>query len=82
MARRRNGRAMVWFHRFRAIVWAALIVPALLWWPESVAFVIIASVYANVVSDWSAAEAADDREVLDKLDCIERKLGRGQPDHH
>lgn len=69
-------KGRVWFHRTSAIVWAALIVPALIWWPDSVAFVIAASVYANVKSDWGAAEAADDREVLDRLDQINSRLRR------
>jgi len=51
-----------------------LIVPALVWWPDSVAFVIVASVYANIKSDWGAAEAADDRDVVERLERIERLL--------
>ena len=54
---------MILFHRACALIWGALLVPSLLFWPESVAFVIFASVYANVKSDWGAAEAADDRRV-------------------
>jgi hypothetical protein len=60
-------------------VWALLLVPALIWWPQSVAFVIVASVYANVKSDLGAAEAADDRAVLDRLDRIERLLREEAP---
>jgi hypothetical protein len=71
-SRRSSGR--IWFHRVGAIVWALLLVPALKWWPDSVAFVIVASIYANIKSDWGAAEAADDREVLDRLDEIEALL--------
>ncbi len=67
-----SGRCVaVWFHRGCALVWALLTIPALLWWPDSVAFVIIASIYANVKSDWGAAEAADDRRVMDRLDDLE-----------
>lgn len=73
-----QGRATVtrkvWFHRVSALAWALTLLPALKWWPDSVAFVIAASVYANVKSDWGAAEAADDRDVLDRLDRIERLL--------
>lgn len=70
----RVGR-IVWFHRGCAVVWALLLIPALLFWPDSVAFVIIASVYANVKSDWGAAEAADDHRVLARIDRIEQLLG-------
>lgn len=62
------------FHRLRALVWLALAVPAVLFWRDSVLFVILASVYANVVSDLGAAEAADDTAVTDRLDRIETLL--------
>lgn len=68
------------FHRTCAVLWALALIPALLWWSESVLFVIVASVYANVKSDWSAAEAADDRTVLARLDRIEQLLQRKAPD--
>jgi hypothetical protein len=67
---------VVWFHRSRAIVWVVLTLVALRWFPESVTYVVIASGYANAVSDWSAAEAADDRRVLERLDRIELLLHR------
>lgn len=67
--------AKVWFHRSRAILWAILgIVSFPLGWANSVALVWAASVYANVLTDISAAEAADDREVLARLDRIEQLL--------
>ena len=67
-------RGRVWFHRTRAIAWVLITLAALRWWPHSIAYVIIASGYANVVSDWAAGEAADDREILRRLDRIERRL--------
>lgn len=67
----------VWFHRARAFAWAAAGVCALLWWRDSIIFVIVASVYANVVSDWTAGEAADDRDLTNRLDRIEATLRRG-----
>lgn len=70
-------RRKVWFHRARALGWALLgAVSFALGWQNSVALVWGASVYANVVSDLGAAEAADDRKVLDHLRRIER-LQRG-----
>ncbi len=68
-------RRTVWFHRASAVVWLLLTVPALVWWSESVAFVIVASIYANVKSDLGAAEAADDRQVMDELHRVEELLG-------
>jgi hypothetical protein len=52
------------FHRISAYIWMALLIPAYLWWRESVFFVIAASIYANVKSDFAASEAADDSKVL------------------
>jgi hypothetical protein len=55
----------VWFHRSRSIAW--MVVGALSFpfgWAHSIVLVWIASLYANVASDWSASEAADDRAVL------------------
>lgn len=68
---------VVWFHRGCAVVWALLLVPALTWWPHSVAFVIVASIYANIKSDWGAAEAADDSAVLRKLAEIQAEIASG-----
>lgn len=65
-ARRRT--VVVWSYRVRAICWA--IVGAIsfpLGWSSSVALVWCASVYANVLTDWSGGAAADDRAVLDEL---------------
>jgi hypothetical protein len=68
-------RRRVRFHRGRAVAWAALGALSFLFgWQESVMLVWIASVYANVVSDWTAGEAADDREICDRLDRIEAQL--------
>ncbi len=72
---RRGSRWRVWAHRIRAIGWAiagAISFP--LGWANSVALVWFASVYANVMTDWGAGEAADDREVIERLDRIERLL--------
>jgi hypothetical protein len=68
----------VQFARVRGAIWAVLTLCALKWWPDSVAFVIIMSGYANVVSDLSVAEAADDTAVLERLDRIEQLLKRDE----
>lgn len=68
------GRRAVWFHRISAMVWTASTIPALLWWRESLWFVITASIYANIKSDWGAAEAADNSAVLDALADLSGRL--------
>lgn len=64
----------VLFHKIRAVCWVIIAPIALIWFPDSVAFVIIVSCYANVVSDWGAAEAANDTEIIDRLDRLERAV--------
>lgn len=65
----------VWFHRGRAMAWVLIGVASYLFgWTESVTLVLIASLYANVVSDWGAAEAADNREVLRRIASLEKKM--------
>lgn len=70
-----NGRAKVWFHRARAIGWAIVGVLSFIFgWQESVMLVWIASLYANISTDWGNGEAADDREVVNRLDQIKNLL--------
>jgi len=54
----------LWVHAGVALGQLVLAVPALLWWSESVLFVIGLSLFANFYSAVSAVEAADDRAVL------------------
>lgn len=61
-------RKRVLFHRVCAVIWILLLIPAYLWWRDAIFFVIAASIYANVKSDWAASEAADDSAVMAKLD--------------
>lgn len=58
----------VWFNRVSAVCWAlAGFLAFPLGWAYSVAFVTVASIYANVKTDWGTAEAADDSRVLDAI---------------
>ena len=44
-------------HAALTVAWLITAIPAVLWWRNSVAFVVFASVYANVVGHWSAWQA-------------------------
>lgn len=46
--------------------WVALLVPTILWWKTSILFIGIASVYANVVSHWTAYQAARAEEAVNE----------------
>jgi hypothetical protein len=49
-------------HAVLTIVWIALLVPSLLWWSNSIKWVVLMSVWANIAghfSAWQAARAED-----------------------
>lgn len=69
---RRMSRRRV--HQGLALLWVLLLVPAWMWWQESILFVIFASIYANAVGEWSAAEASDDRVVLREIRHLKIQL--------
>lgn len=51
----------MWIRRFNLVmtaVWAFLLIPTLLWWKQSVLWVSVMSLYANVVGHWSAYQAS------------------------
>ncbi len=71
---RRSSRRRVWIHRGLAAMWVLLAIPGVLWWADSILFVILVSLYANFVGEISASEAADDQELAKRLDRIEALL--------
>lgn len=49
-------------HATLTIAWALLLVPSVLWWSESIAWVVIMSVWANIAghfSAWQGSRAED-----------------------
>jgi uncharacterized membrane protein len=49
-------------HAALTVVWALLAVPTLLWWRDSVCWVALMSLWANIASHWAAREAAKAKE--------------------
>ena len=47
-----------WLHLALTLVWLLLLVPTVLWWRESLPWLVFMSWYANFVGQWSAYEAA------------------------
>lgn len=45
-------------HAALTLLWVLLAVPTLLWWRDSVAWVALMSLYANVAGHWAAWQAA------------------------
>lgn len=59
-----------WINFFGLLLWAAVIpIAYFMGWIYSVAFISIASIYANLASHW-AAWRADDDNIEEKLDKI------------
>lgn len=46
------------FHKYATFVWMILIIPSLFWWADSVRWVVLMSVWANVAGHWSSYQAS------------------------
>ena len=66
----------VYANRVTAVGWAIFGVLAFwpLRWQDSVALVWLASVYANVKTDWSISEAANDSVVISEIRALRAEL--------
>jgi hypothetical protein len=53
-----RGSGMVRAHAIGTIVWVVLVVPTILWWRDSILWVLIMSLWANVSTHWGAWQAA------------------------
>lgn len=45
-------------HAFLTVLWIVLTIPGIVWWRESVPFLVGVSIYANIVGHWSSWGAA------------------------
>lgn len=45
-------------HAVLSVVWLVLSVPSMIWWRNSISYLVFVSVYAIVVSHWSAWQGA------------------------
>jgi hypothetical protein len=66
-----SSRRRVWIHRGATIVCVLLAIPGILWWKDSILFVIMLSLATQAWTSYGAAEAADDRQLSGRLDQIE-----------
>jgi hypothetical protein len=53
-------------HGFLSIAWFLLAIPAVVWWKNSVPFLVYVSVYANFVGHWSSYQAAKAEESIEE----------------
>jgi hypothetical protein len=72
-------RKRVWAHIGVAVATLAISVPAFLWWKNSLLFIIAVSLATQSYGALSAAEAADDSAITERLDRIEALLRKDEP---
>lgn len=73
-ARQKRARRVVWLHRGLAVFFVALTVPAVLWWKESILFVILLSLATQISTEFGAAAAANDQALANRLAHVEAQL--------
>jgi len=72
-----DPKTWVRVHGTLAVSWVMLAVPAVLWWRNSVPFLVFISVYANFagsVASWQAARADRNSVSMDDLQRVEGKV--------
>lgn len=55
------------FHMFCTILWIVLIIPTLWLWADSVTWVLLISIYANIVSHAGASSAAKGAKKIEEI---------------
>ncbi len=53
-------------HLVAAVMWVGLAIPSLIWWKDSVLWVILISIYANIVGHLSGYSAARADQVAEE----------------
>lgn len=53
-----KARKLLWFHGVATCVWFALALPTVLFWKQSILWVALMSVWANVAAHFSAYQGA------------------------
>ena len=76
-----NNGFQVNFHKYATFVWIALTIPTLLIWKDSILWVALMSVWANIAAHWSAFQAASAEKAAEQ-DEQERTRRNRRPDIH
>lgn len=64
-------------HGFLAVTWTLLMIPSILWWRNSVSWIVLMSAWANVAgsaASWQAARADRNSVSMDDLKRVEGKV--------
>lgn len=54
-------------HKWLTLAWLALIIPSVLWWKDSIPWLVFMSIWANVAGHWDASETANLEEKIEEL---------------
>lgn len=54
------------FHKYATLVWILLLIPGLLFWKESIVFIVLMSLWANIASHWAAYQASRSEVKIDE----------------
>ena len=46
------------FHAWATVIWTALVIPSILWWRNSIPYLVFISVWALLATHWGAWQAA------------------------
>lgn len=60
-----DPRNHVKFNKIMLVAWMILLIPTLLWWQESIVWIVFMSWYANTVGHWSAYTSAKTEEKVE-----------------
>lgn len=60
--RKPTAKNWKWIHIGLSATWATMLIPTILWWRNSIIWVCVMSLYANVAGHLSAAQAAHGEE--------------------
>lgn len=55
---RTRSERLARFNLTMTIIWVGLLVPSLLWWKNSLVWIVLMSAYANIVGHWSAYQGS------------------------
>lgn len=64
-----SATAMRRFHLCATATWGVLIVPSVLWWSQSIMWVVLMSAWANFASHFAAWQAARGEEAAEQRDA-------------
>lgn len=57
MKRLKSPEFMARFHAAMTVLWLILLIPSVIWWSQSVPWLVLISVWANITGHWASFQA-------------------------